>query len=195
MNKNQVQTVREQMEKARALIRAKEYDKARVVLQGVDHPKAREWLGKLPPSNARKRRTQLSPAMRTEVVQVTKSREGTLYRESPAMFRNKPILFLILLFSGIGWPFLFFWWLNARNAVLIISSELVTLRHGILSRHTNELFLTDVRNVKVSQSLFQRMMGTGVIEISTASASADDIVVSGLPNPQKIKSIIHEARR
>ena len=38
---------RQQMERARALIKAKQYNEARAILNKTHHPKAREWITKI----------------------------------------------------------------------------------------------------------------------------------------------------
>ncbi len=173
------------MEAARELIKEKRYNEARAILKTVDHPTATRWLQKL-------------ERMDTPRKGGRKARARILYRASPSMFRNRPILFLFVLalsFALIGIPFLLLWWLSTRNTLLTVTNEYIRLRHGILSRHISEIYLTDIRNIRISQGPLQRMLRTGVIEISTASASEDDIVVSGLPHPYKIKHIINYARR
>lgn len=51
---------RQQMERARALIKAKQYNEARAILNKTDHPKAREWVAKIdalqPPQTKRRGR-------------------------------------------------------------------------------------------------------------------------------------------
>lgn len=54
--------VREQLEEARALIKAKRYDEARAILQALDHPTAAKWLDKLdeidPPFEAESKKSR-----------------------------------------------------------------------------------------------------------------------------------------
>lgn len=40
-------TVKEKMQRARELVKAKNYDEARQILETIDHPKATEWLNKI----------------------------------------------------------------------------------------------------------------------------------------------------
>ena len=39
---------KEEMLRAKELIKSKQYNEARKILKGIDHPKAREWEAKLP---------------------------------------------------------------------------------------------------------------------------------------------------
>lgn len=173
---------KERMNIAKAMIDNGQYDAAKAVLQTINHPTARAWEVKLDRLSTRK----------------AKNVESVLYQSAPSMHRQQPALFIIIVLScalGVGLFILPLWWLSTRSTMLTVTSERISLRRGLLSKRINEIYLADVRNVKISQSLFQRMMSTGVIEISTASSSDDDIRVSGLPDPYKIKAIIDSHRR
>jgi uncharacterized membrane protein YdbT with pleckstrin-like domain len=56
------------------------------------------------------------------------------------------------------------------------------------------VYLTDVRNVQIYQSFGQRIFGVGSVAISSAGNEGIEIQVSGLPDPDKIKSIIDTHR-
>jgi membrane protein YdbS with pleckstrin-like domain len=125
--------------------------------------------------------------------------ERQLYKANPAMFRNSPICFIIsiilILAGGLGLVILLFWWLNVKGMTFMVSNERVTLRKGILSKHTNEIFLNDIRNVQISQSFFQRIFGVATIGISSAGQAGVEIICAGLRNPNKVKDIIDRHRR
>ena len=123
--------------------------------------------------------------------------EKTLYSDSPSMFRNRPIAFaIVVLLSivGIGLPILLVWWLRCRSTELTITEKRTKLHEGWLSRSITEVWHRDVRNVQLHQSLFQRLMGTGRIGVSSAAQSGIEIDVSGLKDPLEIKRIIDEYR-
>lgn len=115
----------------------------------------------------------------------------------PAMFRNSPILFLIvvmLCFLGVGLPIMFVWWLTTLTSTLTITGEKSVCRRGLLSKRTNEVWHRDVRNVQISQSFFQRIFGVGRIGISSAGQSGVEIEMVGIRNPEKVKSLIDSHR-
>ena len=125
--------------------------------------------------------------------------EQVLYESHPKMFKNNCIgfIFCVILISayGLGIIILLIWWLRTLGIKLIASSERITLRKGILSKHTNEVYHTDVRNIQISQGLLQRFFNVGKIGISTAGQGGIEIEVQGMPYPQKIKTIIDQYRR
>ena len=119
--------------------------------------------------------------------------ETTLYCENPSMFRNNPlgfILTLILCLVGVGLIILLVWWLKSKATVLTVTDERTILRRGLLSKSLNEVWHQDVRNVRLSQSFWQRIFGTGTLEISSAGQSDVEIRVAGIPDPDEVKEII-----
>lgn len=119
--------------------------------------------------------------------------ETTLYSENPSMFRNNPlgfILTLILCLVGVGLIILLVWWLKSKATVLTVTDERTILRRGLLSKSLNEVWHRDVRNVRLSQSFWQRIFGTGTLEISSAGQADVEIRVAGIPDPDEVKEII-----
>lgn len=127
----------------------------------------------------------------------TREQESVLYSEHPSMFRSQPISFLILclliplVIGAIG---LFFWWLKAIGTTLTITNRRTTLRKGILSKEESEVLHCNVRNVVLKQTMFQRMMGTGYLAISSSGQSDLEIEVHGIPLPSKAKKLIDQNR-
>ena len=125
--------------------------------------------------------------------------ENKLYETHPAMFRNNPIGFILCIILiaafGLGLLILLVWWLKVLGTTLSVTNERITLRKGILAKHTSEVYHTDVRNVQVSQGIVQRIFSVGYIGISSAGQSGVEIGVNGIPNPQKVKTLIDQYRR
>ncbi len=81
--------------------------------------------------------------------------ETVFYREHPAMFRNNPVGFILsvvlIAALGLGLLILLLWWLRCRGTQLTVTNKRTQLRTGILSKNTNEVWHSDVRNVQISQ--------------------------------------------
>jgi len=86
------------------------------------------------------------------------------------------------------------WWLKAVGTTLTVTNERVTLRLGLLSKHTSDVMLSDVRNVQVSQGVLQRMLGVGAVGVASAGHGGMEIEVGGIPDPQEVKRLIDEGR-
>ncbi len=126
-----------------------------------------------------------------------KQEERVLYEASPAMFRNRPVSFIlccILSLAGVGLIILGIWYLKTRATTLTITNEQTTLRRGLLSKYTNDVFHSNVRNIIVRQSFFQRIMGVGYVGISSSGQSGIEIEVNGIPDPERVKQIIDDCR-
>jgi membrane protein YdbS with pleckstrin-like domain len=124
--------------------------------------------------------------------------ERVLYKKHPAMFRNRPILFLLfvamIVIYGAGLVLLLIWWLRDLGITLTVTDKRTTLRHGILSKSITEIWHRDVRNVLVSQSFLQRIFGVGSIGVSSAGGPGLEIQVHGMAMPYKVKQIIDAGR-
>ena len=125
--------------------------------------------------------------------------ETVLYKASPAMFRQRPFVFLFfvacIVLYGLGLLFLFVWWVRQKCTTLIVTNERTTLRKGILAKLITEVWHQDVRNVQVNQMILHRPLGVRDIGISSAGQSGFEISVSGIGSPGRVKKIIDENRR
>ena len=125
------------------------------------------------------------------------SDEETVFVDSPSMFRNHPIGFVIsvlLCLVVVGIPILLVWYLRARSTELTITNLRTRLHRGWFSRSITEVWHRDVRNVQLDQTFGQRLFNTGRIGVSSAAQSGVEIDVSGMLAPDKIKDIIDSYR-
>lgn len=123
--------------------------------------------------------------------------EETLYVASPSMFRNHPFGFLItcvLVPVGIGLIIFLIWYLRARATELTVTNLRTRLHRGWLSRSITEVWHRDIRNVQLTQTFFQRLLGTGRIGISSSGQAGIEIDVSGLEDPDEVKAMIDKYR-
>ena len=123
--------------------------------------------------------------------------EETLYVASPSMFRNHPIGFtlsLILCLVGVGFLILGVWYLRARSTELTVTNLRTRLHQGWFSRSITEVWHRDIRNVQLTQTFAQRILGTGRIGISSSGQAGIEVDVSGLRDPDEIKALIDKYR-
>jgi uncharacterized membrane protein YdbT with pleckstrin-like domain len=108
------------------------------------------------------------------------------YTSYASFFRCRPFSFVIL-----GWLIipLLYWYLKSRSEKIIIENGELFYESGILSKNRTELKLSQIRTVKVSQSLFNRIFGCGNLEVFT-SGDLPEVVLIGFPNPNVIRDII-----
>lgn len=123
--------------------------------------------------------------------------EQTLYESHPSMFRNRPVEFVltaILCVLVVGIFMMIAWWLKSKGTTLTVTNKRTRLRRGILSKSITEVWHSDVRNVVLEQTFLQRILGVGMLGISSAGQSGMEISVSGIPDPDRVKQLIDERR-
>ncbi len=117
---------------------------------------------------------------------------NTLYDAHPVMFKNHPfgfVLSILLIPLAIGILILLWWHLQNKSSRLTISENHVLYEKGLLSKERSEIDIDSVRTVKVKQSFFNRIFGTGTIELYT-SGDQPEIVAAGMPDPNRVREII-----
>ena len=77
----------------------------------------------------------------------------------------------------------------------VLTNERLRVIRGILSRSTEEVELSRVRDVSLDQSLAQRALGIGTITIVGADATAPEVVIHDVEEPEQVKELIREAVR
>lgn len=115
-----------------------------------------------------------------------------LYDENPVMFKNNPLGFiiaLVLCLVGIGFLILLVWHLKNKSSRLVVTRTDVLYEQGLLSKERSELNINSIRTVKVKQSFWNRIFGTGRIELYTAGDTAE-IIATGMPDPNRVRDII-----
>jgi len=113
-----------------------------------------------------------------------------LYEEHPSLIRTHPVGTVIaIIFFPIGILFLLYWYLTMKADKLTIKEDEVIWTHGLLSKQYVEINMSSIRTTKVEQSLLQRMLNAGKLEIYTAG-DEPELTVNGMPNPHKIREVI-----
>lgn len=123
--------------------------------------------------------------------------EETLYEANPVMFRNNPIGFILTILGcavGIGFIIFVIWALQTKCTKITVTSRRTVLRRGILSKSLNEVWHRDLRSVGMRQTILQRMLGVGQLDLSTAGQSGIEISVSGIRWPERVKELIQQRR-
>ncbi len=116
-----------------------------------------------------------------------------LYEEHPVMFKNNPLGFIVTLLLvpvfGLGLIIFLIWHLKNKASKLVVTENDILYEEGLLSKHRVEISIGSVRTVRVKQSFFDRIFGTGAIALYTAG-DTPEIVAKGMPEPNRIREII-----
>jgi uncharacterized membrane protein YdbT with pleckstrin-like domain len=76
-----------------------------------------------------------------------------------------------------------------------LTTERLRVVRGILSRSTEEVELTRVRDVSYDQSLAQRALGIGTITVVGTDATSPTVVLHDVEDPENVKELIRQAVR
>lgn len=68
-----------------------------------------------------------------------------------------------------------------------IDSETIESREGLIARKVRSIRVQDLRNINVNQSLWQRVVGVGDVEFSSAGGSGIEVVFRGVDRPLEVK--------
>lgn len=118
-----------------------------------------------------------------------------LYAAHPAMFKNNPLGFILTLILipafGIGIIIFLVWYLKVKAEKLVVTEHDVLYEKGLLNKEHAEINISSIRTVRVRQSFFNRIFGTGSLDLYTAG-DAPEISIKGIPDPGRVREIINE---
>jgi uncharacterized membrane protein YdbT with pleckstrin-like domain len=95
----------------------------------------------------------------------------------------------VLLLIWTGWRHL-----RLRFTKLTITGSKLRHETGILSRSTRSMELSRIQDVRVEQSMLQRMVGIGNIAVETAGETGR-LLMENVDNPESIADYILESAR
>lgn len=149
---------------------------------------------------------------------VERGPEETLLVVHRAIFRENPLLLLLLIGIPVAVAVLalaqrseqavlvaamgvalaagvfFVMWLVSRAESLTVTNRRLIYRKGLLSKSTSEVLHHHVRNIQITQSFFERLMGVGKLGVSSAGQADFEIVFKGIRDPQRVKETIDSHR-
>lgn len=97
----------------------------------------------------------------------------------------------LMIGALVCWVPLTVWWFVAtRGRGLEITNKRTIERRGLLSKSTDEVLHDHVRNVKVDQTFYHRVVRIGQIGIASSGSDQTEIIMEDLPNPNRIRETI-----
>jgi uncharacterized membrane protein YdbT with pleckstrin-like domain len=105
--------------------------------------------------------------------------------------RADPIEWL-MIFPALLFVWTLFKHLKLRFITLSLAGNKLRYETGMLSRTTRTLEISKVQDVRVDQTLWERLLGLGRLTIETAGDSSP-VTMSGVERPQVIADYILEA--
>lgn len=74
----------------------------------------------------------------------------------------------------------------------MLSNDRLFLRVGFLSTKSDEILLYRVRDLGVSQTLWQRIFGVGSVNITSTDSSLPNLTMKNVKHPYEVKELIHQ---
>ena len=108
----------------------------------------------------------------------------------PAIFRAARITVSLVVMCTAGLA-LIYYYLKAKSESLVVSNNRVTYNFGLISKDQTDIKLDRISQVRVDQSIFQRMMNTGNVLVYVSGDRAD-MVARGFVDPNGIKKLIDD---
>ena len=73
-----------------------------------------------------------------------------------------------------------------------LSEDRLFLKRGFLNVRQDEVVLYRVRDLRVSQSLWQRIFGVGTVTVVSTDKIIPELVLKNIRQPNEVKELIHE---
>jgi len=70
-----------------------------------------------------------------------------------------------------------------------IDDATIESREGIVARKVHSIRIKDLRNINVNQTLWQRLVGVGDVEFSSAGGSGIEVAFLGVDKPMQVKAL------
>ncbi len=80
--------------------------------------------------------------------------------------------------------------LRRRQTQFVVTTDRLVYRVGVIAKHGKEIPLERVNDISFSQSVFERMLGTGNLSIESAGAQSRE-TFGDIPKPSRVQNEIY----
>jgi len=94
------------------------------------------------------------------------------------------------LIIGLGLIFTFSAVLKKMSFKFIVTNKRVIEKKGIISKRTQEIELKDIKGINLNQTIMQRILRIGDIEMGSSATGGLEVNFKGIKNPEEIKNEI-----
>ena len=117
------------------------------------------------------------------------TQEETFWEGTPSHWTNFiyylfciPLAFFVIGILMAGWRYL-----TIKNNIIKITSQRIIEKKGVLSKTTNELELFRVKDIKLEQPFFLRLVGLSNIVLITSDKTNKIVSINGVKNGEDLK--------
>ena len=101
----------------------------------------------------------------------------------------------LMILYGLGLLIIFYILYDRSSREYVVTNRRVRARRGLLTRHTSEIDVEDIRDIQVHQSLWQRIIGTGDVFFGSAGRADMEVEFEGVAHPQRIKELVRDSKQ
>lgn len=120
---------------------------------------------------------------------------AALFGMKIAGFGGVGLVILALIVALIALTMLGRWWLLSWMQCLTITNERLVYTYGLIHRGTSEVRHADIRNLKVTQNVVERLLSYGDIAVSSAGQDDMEIVMNDIPDPEHVAELIRKRQQ
>lgn len=103
---------------------------------------------------------------------------------------------LVIAAIGAAWATMFTWIIYLKLDVHYqLTNQRFLHKSGILTRHTRRIEVIDIDDLNIRQSIIERIINVGTIEIISSDRSDPVIELPGIDNVEEVAYVMDEARR
>ncbi len=95
--------------------------------------------------------------------------------------------FVPLLLTGFGIWLAISTYLDWLRLLYVVTDEQLYVKYGLVSRDVTQVRLDRVQNTSYNQTVVQRFLGYGDVNIYTAGTNTEDITFQKIPGPNELK--------
>ena len=118
------------------------------------------------------------------------SKEETIWEGNPSHWTSFPFYFISVLFIpllGIGLIMGIWRYLTIKYWKITITNQRIIEEKGVLSKTTNELELFRVKDLKLDQPFFLRIVGLSNIILLTSDRTNKRYLIEGVDNGKELR--------
>ncbi len=82
-----------------------------------------------------------------------------------------------------------------RSTKIMLHIDYIVYKRGIFFTSINKVYISDIKNVRVFRSFWDRVFGTGTLAIATAGTDGYEIIAKGFQHPEAIMRYIAVHRK
>ncbi|NLB54475.1 MAG: PH domain-containing protein [Lentisphaerae bacterium] len=80
--------------------------------------------------------------------------------------------------------------IHRNSLVFTLTNRRVISKSGIISRRVQEIRVCDIRNINVSQGIFERLFNVGNVGVASAGTAGVEVNLLGVKDPMRVRDLI-----